>query len=131
PTGVAVEADVGGGVANGVDFPAHDAGNVDVGAGGDLTDDVDQSGGHNGLHRNAGIGVDSQDLVENRIGYSVADLVGMAFGDRFGGKAVCCWDHSGDPSPSIDEEGGDSQVRPATASHSPWATSSLLPSALA
>ena len=84
--GVAVKAELGAVVA---DIPHHvpgDLGDVHVAAGGDLTHDVDQTGGHSGLAGHTGGGVLRQNGVQHRVGDLVADLVGMSFGHGFRSK---------------------------------------------
>src|SRR5699024_5642670 len=82
--GVRVEALLGGVVADLAGHVAHDRGDVGVAAGADLPGDVDETRGDHGLHGDPGTAVLAQQVVEDRVGDLVADLVGMPFGDRFG-----------------------------------------------
>ena len=77
--GAVVEAVVGVGVADPLDRAADDVRNVDVRRRGDLAGDHRHPGGHQRFARHAGVGVASQDRVENRIRDLVGNLVGVAF----------------------------------------------------
>jgi hypothetical protein len=79
--GVAVEADGLAVVADALDRLAHDRGDLDVGAGGDLAGDDGQTGGHHGLAGHPGLGILRQDRVEDGVTDLVGHLVGMALGD--------------------------------------------------
>src|SRR5690606_41710622 len=61
---VAVEPRLTGGVADAVDHSADDAGDVDVAVGADLAGDMDQTGGHARLDRDAAARGDRQERGE-------------------------------------------------------------------
>jgi len=82
--GVAVEADVRMGVADLDHRVADQLFVVDRGGGGDLAGQDDHAGLGQGLAGDPGMGILTDDFVEHGIGNLIADLVGMAFGDRFG-----------------------------------------------
>jgi hypothetical protein len=85
-TRLAVEADLGAGVADVGDRATHDRGDVDVGRGRDLTGDDHPSGRDQGFASHAGERVAGEDLIEYRIGDLVGHLVGMSLGDRLRGE---------------------------------------------
>ena len=86
--GAAVHAEGGVGVADALHRLAHEVGNVDVGLGGDLAGDDRHARGDQGLAGHPARRIPRQDGVEHRVGDLVGHLVGMAFGDRFGGEDV-------------------------------------------
>jgi len=86
PAGVAVEADVGGGVPDVPDLGADDLGDLGVTGGGDLPGHVHEARGDHRLHRDPGGPVLFEEGVEDRVGDAVADLVGMALGHGLGGE---------------------------------------------
>ncbi|GAA2990731.1 hypothetical protein GCM10020227_69480 [Streptomyces flavovirens] len=85
-TGSSVEALLGGVVADLEHLAAHEVGDVGVGLGRDLTRDMHQTGGDQGLDGDARGGVLAQERVENRVADLVSDLVGVALGDGFRGE---------------------------------------------
>ena len=90
-TGIGVESELCAGVADVSHDLADDLLEIDVAVGGNLAHDVDEAGGCAGLAGHAGIGVVSQNLVEDGVGDLVADLVGMALGDGLRSKqTVLC-----------------------------------------
>ena len=89
-TGVSIKAVLCTGVTDLRDDLADDLLEIDIAAGGNLAHDVDQTGGSAGLAGHAGIGVVGQDLVQDRIGDLVADLVRMSLGDGLRSKQVSC-----------------------------------------
>ena len=84
--GIAVEAHIGGVVADIQHHLPGNGGNVHLRGGGDFAHDHHHAGGGAGFAGHAGHGILSQDRVQHRVGYLVAQLVGMAFGDGFGSK---------------------------------------------
>lgn len=84
--GGAVEALLGGVVADLQDLVAHEVGDVGVGLGRDLTRDVHQTSGDQGLDGDARGGVLAQERVENRVADLVSDLVGVTLGDGLRGE---------------------------------------------
>ena len=85
----AVEALVRRVVADLEDALAHGVGDVGeglLGRRGDLADDVHLPGGHQRLHRDAGLGILREQRVEHRVADGVTDLVGVALGYRLTGK---------------------------------------------
>ena len=58
---------------------------VDVVAGGHLAEDEHQPRGGGHLDRHAGVRIVGDDVIQDCVGDLVAELVGMSFGDRFGG----------------------------------------------
>src|SRR5690606_11260486 len=82
--GIRVEALLGGVVADLADHVAHDRRDVAVAFGAHLAGHVHETGGDQGLDRDAGAGVLAQEVVEDRVGDLIADLVGVPLGDRFG-----------------------------------------------
>ena len=87
---ISVKAVLCTGVADIRDDLADDLLEIDIAAGGDLAHNVDQTGGSAGLAGHAGIGIVGQDLVQDRIGDLVADLVRMSLGDGLRSKQVSC-----------------------------------------
>ena len=73
--GVAVDALVGGGVAGVADGGADDVLEIDLGVGGDLTEDHDHAGLGGGLAGDLGLGVLGEAGVEDGIGNLIAELV--------------------------------------------------------
>ena len=73
--GVAVDALVGGGVADVADGGADDVLEIDLGVGGDLTEDHDHAGLGGGLAGDLGLGVLGEAGVEDGIGNLIAELV--------------------------------------------------------
>src|SRR2546430_4419489 len=71
-----------------LDGVANDVPHLDVGVGGDLTDDERQAGGDGGLAGDAPERVLGHDGVEDRVRDLVGDLVRVAFGDGFRGKEM-------------------------------------------
>ena len=86
--GVAVKAVLGPVIADGADDFARDLRDVHIAARGDLAHDMDETGGNGRLAGDAAVGVLLQDRVEHGVGDLVADLVGMPFGDGFGGEKI-------------------------------------------
>jgi len=86
----AVEPDVGGGVADRRDLVAHDLRDLDVALGRHLAGDVHLAGRDHGLDRDARPRVDGEQRIEDAVGDLVADLVGVALGDRLGGEQTQC-----------------------------------------
>src|SRR5690606_6257989 len=110
-------------VADLADHVAHDGGDVAVPGGADLAGHVHQTGGHHGLHGDPGVAVLRQQVVEDRVGDLVADLVGVPFGDRFGSEgAQLAGGHA---------DQGTSGSRATSSSSTAWATAVLLPAARA
>ena len=73
--GVAVDALVGGGVADVADGGTDDVLEIDLGVGGDLTEDHDHAGLGGGLAGDLGLGVLGEAGVEDGIGNLIAELV--------------------------------------------------------
>ena len=88
--GAAIEAERGVGVADAGHRLAHEIGNVDVRAGGDLAGHHRHPGGHQRFTSHARVGVAGDDRIENGVGDLVGNLVGMPFGYRLGGEDVPC-----------------------------------------
>ena len=89
PQVVAVEALLRRVVADLEDAVAHGLGDVGerlLGGRGDLTDDVHLTGGHQRLHRDAGLRILREQRVEHRVADGVTDLVGVSLGHRLTGK---------------------------------------------
>ena len=84
--GLVVETLVGVIVADVFDRAADDALVVQLGLGGDLTQDHDHARLRGGFTGHLGGGILPQAGIENRIRYLIADLVWMTFTDRFGGE---------------------------------------------
>ncbi len=82
----AVEAHVGGVVADVEHGLAHQRFHVDPGAGGDLAGHDHHTGLDQRLAGDAPARVGRQDRIEHGIGDLVGDLVRVAFGNRFGGE---------------------------------------------
>ena len=87
-TGVAVKAVLAPVIANVPDHLPGDVGDVHIAAGGDLAHHVDQSGAGRGLAGHAAVGVLLQNGVQDGVGDLVADLVGVALRDGFGGEEI-------------------------------------------
>ena len=86
--GLVVEAVVGSGIADVADGVADDLLEVDVGVRRDLAEDDHEAGRRRRLAGDAGVRIVADDRVEDGVRDLVAHLVGMAFGDRFGGEQV-------------------------------------------
>jgi hypothetical protein len=84
--GVAVEALLGGVVADLQDPVADLLLDVDVARRGDLTGHHHQSGGEQGLDGDPAVGVLLEHRVEHRVTDLVGDLVGVTLGHRLGGE---------------------------------------------
>ena len=82
--GRTVEADTGGVVSDREDLTTHDLGDLDVRLGGHLTGDVDETCCGHRLDSDARAGIRFEQGVEDRIGDTVTDLVGVTFGDGLG-----------------------------------------------
>ena len=82
--GRAVKADARGVVSDRKDLAAHDLGDLDVRLGGHLAGDMDETGCGHRLDSNARVGIRIKQGVEDRIGDTVTDLVGVTFGDGLG-----------------------------------------------
>ena len=76
-----VETNVGVVVADAADDVLRDFAVIGVGGGGDLARDHHQAGGHQGLARDARLGVFGEDGVEYAVGHLVRHLVGVTFGN--------------------------------------------------
>ena len=83
-----VEALVGRVVTNVLDGIADDLLVVDLGLGGDLTEDHDHAGLGRGLASDLGEGVLLQAGIEDSVRDLVSDLVGVALADGLGGETV-------------------------------------------
>lgn len=83
-----VETLVGGVVANVLDGIADDLLVVDLGLGGDLTEDHDHAGLGRGLASDLGERVLLEAGIEDGVGDLVGDLVGVALADGLGGETV-------------------------------------------
>ena len=79
--GGTVEANARRVVANRKNLATHNLRNLNVRLGRHLTGDVDEAGGRHRLDGNARAGVGSEQRVEDRIGDTVTDLVGVTFGN--------------------------------------------------
>ena len=79
--GGAVEANARRVVADRQDLATHDLRDLDVRLGRHLTRDVDETGGSHRLNGNARVRVGGEQRVEDRIGNTVTDLVGVTFGN--------------------------------------------------
>ena len=66
------------------DLTTHDLGDLDVRLGGHLTGDVDEACCSHRLDSDARAGIRFEQGVEDRIGDTVTDLVGVTFGDGLG-----------------------------------------------
>ena len=76
------------GIADAADGVARDLGVIDLGVGGDLAGEDDETGGDQRFRRDAGELVLGQDGVEDGVGDLVGDLVRMSFGHRFRGEQI-------------------------------------------
>ena len=65
---------------------AHDGGDVRIAVGGYFAKDGHHAGGGGAFAGHAGHFVVGEDGVQNRVGYLVAELVGMTLGDGFGSE---------------------------------------------
>ena len=92
--GRGVEAEVGAGVPDVADDPANDAGDVDVGVGGDLAGHHHQAGRAEHLAGDTAVAILGQHRVQNPIGDLVGDLVRVPLGDRLGREQELA--HGGD-----------------------------------
>src|ERR1051326_7154286 len=86
--GVAVEAVKGVVVSDGLDGPAHNLLEIDIGLGRDFAGDHDQAGGGEGFAGYPADGIVGEAGVEDSVGNLVGDLIGMAFGDGLRGEQV-------------------------------------------
>ncbi len=86
--GLPVEAHVRGVVADFPDGLADDVRHIDPGGGGDFAGDHGHAGGDQGFAGHPGLFVLADDGVEDGVGNLIRHLVGMAFGDRFGGEEI-------------------------------------------
>ena len=84
--GGTVEALFGAVVADAGDDLAHELIEVDEGGGGDLAEDHDVAGLGGGLTCHAGAGVLLEAGIQNGVADEVTQFIGVAFGDRLGGK---------------------------------------------
>ncbi len=85
---IRVKADTCLGVADALDGLAYHFAQVDPRRRGDLAEDGGEAGGHHRLARHPRQRVFAQHLVEDRIGDGIRHLVGVTFGDGFGGEQV-------------------------------------------
>ena len=79
PEGTVVIADV-------LDHPAHDAGDVAIVRGAHLAEHHHHAGGGAHFHRDAGGGILREDVVQDRVGDLIAHLVGMPFRHALGSE---------------------------------------------
>ena len=86
--GLVVETLLGGVVANVLDGLADNLLVVDLGLGGDLTEDHDHAGLGSTLASDLGEGVLLEAGIENGVGDLVGDLVGVALADGLGGETA-------------------------------------------
>ena len=85
-TGLPVDAVLGAGVADLLDRLADEAGDVDIGLGGDLPEDQDRAGAQRGLARDPAERILAQDSVEDGVTDLIGNLVRMPLGDRLRGE---------------------------------------------
>ena len=78
----------GAAVADPFDHAPHERVEVHPGGGGDFAGDQAEAGVHNGFAGHPGGGILSKQGIEHRVAHLVADLVGMALGDRFRGEDI-------------------------------------------
>jgi hypothetical protein len=76
------------GVADRADRAARDAGQVDVGRRRDFASHQAEPGGNEDFTGHAAVGILHQDRVQYSIADLVGDFVGMTFGNRFRGEEV-------------------------------------------
>ena len=88
--GIAVKAVLGAVIADLTHHLAGDLGNIHIAGGGDLTHDMDQTGGSGGFTGHAAIGVMRQNGIQHGIRDLIANFVGMTLGDGFGSKQSSC-----------------------------------------
>ena len=86
--GISIEAVLGTGVADVPDHLTGNLGNIHIAGGGDLTHNVNHTGGAGGLTGDTGLGVLGKNGIQNGIRDLVTDLIGMAFCYRFGCKQI-------------------------------------------
>src|SRR5690606_16641083 len=94
----AVEANLGGVVADARDDVAHDPRNLDIAVGRDLTRDVHEARRDERLDRDAAAGILLEKGVEDRVGDLVTDLVRVTLGDRLGREEAQGTGHGAEPS---------------------------------
>ena len=82
--GVEVVAIARVGVADALDRPAHDARDVDVRLGRDLTGYAGETGRDERFAGDTGRRIVGEDSVQDRVGDLIGDLVGVSFGDGLG-----------------------------------------------
>ena len=82
----AVEAHVGGVVADVEHGLAHQRLHIHPGARGDFARDDHDAGLHQGLAGHAAARIDRKNGIQHGVGYLIGDLVRVAFGDRFRGE---------------------------------------------
>ena len=93
--GIAVETVLGAVIADVAHHLAGDLGDVHVAGGGDLTHNVDKTGGDGRLAGHAAMGVFFKDGVQHSVADLIADLIGMSLGNGLGSKQMLC--HSSSP----------------------------------
>ncbi len=86
PAGLAVETDVGGGIADIHDHLAHQLLEIHPGGGGDLAGHDGDTGLDQGLAGHTGILVPRDQGIEHGIGNLIGNLVRVSFGHGLGGK---------------------------------------------
>src|SRR5699024_3884426 len=91
-TGAVVEAVGGVGIADALDGPPDDSGDIGVVGGGDLAHDHHHAGGGEGLTGHMGVGVAGQDIVQHCVGDLIADFVGVALGHGLRGEYAMAHD---------------------------------------
>src|ERR1700733_9792964 len=92
--GLPVDPVFGPGVADLLDGLANQPGDVDIGLGGDLTEDQDRPGAERRLAGDPAERILAQDRVEDGVADLVGDLVRMALGHRLGREeAMARWWH--------------------------------------
>ena len=86
-----VEAVVGVRVPDVLDDASHEARDIDVRVRRDLAGHEDDASGGRGLARHARVGILAEAFIEHRVGYLVAELVGVALRDRLACEedAIC------------------------------------------
>jgi len=113
PTGLVIEPVLGTDVADVLDGPAHNPGDVDVGVGGDLAEDQRGAGGEGRLAGHPSQRILLEDGVEDGIADLIGDLVGMTFGHRLRGEQTpATVTHKGSSDPTGGHPGRPVRQRP-------------------
>ena len=85
-TGIAVKTDLGGSIPDLIHGLSHNACNIQVCLGGDLTGHQNKSGAARCLTGHAAHRILLHACIQNRIRHCITELIGMSFGYRFGSK---------------------------------------------